>query len=156
MARPKKDLEDVKKRLVASQLKPVKLRVAASVLLHELTRRSRFAVRGDHYIRDLNEAAAEMARIVDVYYLNDQRRLVRIETDEITAGEFIDGGNLLRLPSGTVYKSLTVLRLQAIEAMEAIRESRRAVDAAALERELAREAEPARTPQSAPEDDSTH
>src|SRR5262249_2668827 len=53
MKKRSKDLKEIQSRLLASQSKPVKLRVAASVVHHELTRVGRFTMRGPEYIEAL-------------------------------------------------------------------------------------------------------
>jgi len=130
MRKKRSSQQEIQARLLAAQAKPVKLRVAASVVHNELTRQGRFNLRGPDYIVALNQAAAELANIVDVYHVAGGK-LLRVPADEIAGGEFMDGGNLLRSASGTVYRALSVRRVDVLEGLEALRTSRKALDAAA-------------------------
>src|ERR1051325_10416949 len=111
MKKRRKDLKEIQDRLVASQSKPVRLRVAASVVHNDLTRQSRNSMRGPDYIAALNRAAAALSQVADIYHLNDERRLLRIPEEDLVSGSFEDGGNVLRAPSGKIYKALSVRRI---------------------------------------------
>jgi hypothetical protein len=125
-----KDMAGVQARLITSQAKPVKLRVAASVVLNELTRTGRFTMRGPEYIAALTAAATRLAQVVDVYYVA-KGKLTRIPDDDLVDGRFEDGGNLFRAASGAVFKSLSVRRGDVLEGIEVLRRAQLALDEAA-------------------------
>ena len=129
MKKPK-DMAAVHARLIASQAKPVKLRVAASVVHNELTRTGRFAMRGPEYIAALTAGATRLAQVVDVYYVS-KGKLMRIPDEELADGHFEDGGNLFRAASGAVYKSLSVRRGDVLEGIEVLRRAQEALSEAA-------------------------
>ena len=133
MKKPRKSAAENQARLLASQSKPVKLRVAASVLHNDLTRQGRFSLRGPDYISALTKAAAMLASVVDVYYLAPGRKLLRIPDEELKDGSFEDGGNIFRAASGTLYRSLSVRRIDVMEGLEVLRQTRRTLDQAAAD-----------------------
>jgi hypothetical protein len=126
-----KDMRDLQARLLAAQSKPIKLRIAASVVHHELTRVGRFTIRGPEYINALTRAAKALSQVADIYYVSDERKLLRIPEEDLVAGQFDDGGNLFRCASGRLYKSLTVRRVEVIEGIEVLKKAQASIDAAA-------------------------
>lgn len=131
--RKARDMAEVRARLLASQAKPVKLRVAASVVLSDLTRARRDAMRGPEYLAALTRAATRLAQLADVYCVA-RGKLTRIPDDELVDGVFEDGGNLFRAASGAVYKSLSVRRVDVLEGIEVLRKAQEALDEASASR----------------------
>ena len=130
MPRKRIDPHIARERLLASQAKPVKLRVAASVVHSQLSRTVRFNMRGPEYIAALSDSATALAQIIDIYHVAN-RKLLRIEKEELEGGKFADGGNIFHGASGTVYRALSVRRGEVIHAIEALRSSQQVIQASA-------------------------
>jgi hypothetical protein len=109
----------VQGKLAAARLRPVKLRLAAALLHHELGGDTRSSLRGPEYIRQLCAAAATLAGVLDLYWL-DRTRVVPIAKSQLAQAEFLDGGNVVRTAAGTLYRPLAVRRAEAIAAIEAL------------------------------------
>jgi hypothetical protein len=116
LPRRRVDPSRVHERLAAARAQPVKLRVAACLLHHELGGRSRSSMRGAQYLEEVNAAAAELARIAELYRL-ERGRAVPIPKEELAGAVFLDGGNILRTAAGTLYRPIALLRAEAIEAI---------------------------------------
>jgi len=130
MPRKRIDPRIARERLIASQAKPVKLRVAASVVHSQLSPNARFNMRGPEYIAALTDAATALAQLVDIYYVAN-KKLLRVPKDDLESGKFADGGNVFRAASGTLYRSLSVRRGEVMQAIEALRTSQTAIEASA-------------------------
>ena len=78
-------LTGVQARLAASQLKPAKLRVVACLLHHELGRGDRASMRGPEYMQQLNETAAALSEVADVYRL-DKRGAMSLRGNPFARG----------------------------------------------------------------------
>jgi len=128
--------EEIQAALLASQSKPVKLRVAASLVHSELTRQGRFSLRAPEYIQALTQSAAELAQVVDIYHVMNGK-LLRVPEEELANGSFADGGNLFRAATGQVYKSLSVRRIDVLEGLELLRAAHKAITAATAPQEAA-------------------
>ena len=114
------DMVEVRARLLESQSKPVRLRVAAAAAHQELTQQPRSSMFGPRYIAALTRAATQLAQVVDVYHVV-QGKLLRIPDEVLRSGVFHDGGNLLRTASGEVYRALSVRRIDVMEGLEILR-----------------------------------
>jgi hypothetical protein len=108
--------EDVRAKLAASRDAPVKLRVAASLLHHQRTGRTRSSMRGPDYLAQLNDAARALSEVLDVYHV-EAGRMTLIARETLAGGAMQDGGNILRSADGTLYRCLVVRRAQAIAAL---------------------------------------
>lgn len=128
----RKELQDIRARLLASQAQPVRLRMAASVVHHALTRQARASMRGADYLEALNKAATALAQVADIYCrAGPLGRLLRIPEEELAGGRFEDGGNLFHAATGTVYKALMVRRVDVLAGLEVLRRAQKALETAA-------------------------
>ena len=109
----------VRPKLAVSLDKPVRLRVAASMLHHELGGDARSAMRGPDYLTRLNEAARALSERIEVFRL-DGARMHPISAAEIAAGELLDGGNALRSADGKLHHPLVVRRGEAVAAISTL------------------------------------
>ena len=117
-------LVKVRARSTPSLDKPVRLRVAASMLHHELGGDVRSAMRGPDYLLHLNKAARALSEAIQVFRL-DGSRMHPIEAAELAAGELLDGGNALRRPDGKLHRPLVVRRGDAVSAITALGDRQR-------------------------------
>jgi hypothetical protein len=106
----------VKAALEDSRLRPVTLRVVASMLHHERSGRRRDSMRGPEYLQQLNEAAAALGKVADVYRL-EAGGMLRIPKEELRGAEYLDGGNIVRTAAGALYHPLAMRRAEAIGAI---------------------------------------
>lgn len=123
----KKDLDKVRRQLLDRQSKPVKLRVAASIVHHELTGRDRQSMPAKDYFEAMNETARNLAGVADIYYVNEARRLLRVPGEDLRAGEIANGGDVLRMPNGFVYRELSMRRAEVMDATVALKLAKRAL-----------------------------
>ena len=101
-------------------MKPVKLRVVASMLHHERSGHRRDSMRGPEYIRRLNEAAAALGRVANIYRL-EAGDMLHIPKAELHGAEYLDGGNIVRTTDGALYHPLAMRRAEAIGAITLLR-----------------------------------
>ena len=113
------DLAAVRARIAAAHEKPVRLRIAASMLHHELGGRSRASMRGPDYLARLAEAARALTEVIAVFRLDGARKHA-IEPAEVAAGALLDGGNALRTADGKLHHPLVVRRGDAISAISVL------------------------------------
>jgi hypothetical protein len=123
----KRDLRKVQQDLLARQSKPVKLRVAASIAHHELTGKKREAMLAKEYFDALTAAAAQLAHVADVYHVNEAGRLLRVPTEDLLAGTIANGGDILRMPNGFVYRALSMRRADVMDAISALKSAQAAI-----------------------------
>ena len=102
------------------RMKPVKLRVVASMLHHERSGRRRDSMRGPEYIGRLNEAAAALGRVANIYRL-EAGDMLDIPKEELHGAEYLDGGNIVRTIAGALYHPLAMRRAEAIGAITLLR-----------------------------------
>src|SRR3954462_3505504 len=119
----RKALQEPRAKLHAAQQKPVRLRVAASLLQRNHSGVARSSVRGPDYMRQVEHAAVQLSRVVDLYHVQNGR-LLRVPSEEIAGATFFDGGNLMRSVGGTLYRKLTVRRGDVMNAIEALSKAR--------------------------------
>jgi hypothetical protein len=105
-----------REELARSHLRPVKLRIVASMLHHERSGGRRDSMRGPEYLQRLNEAAAALSAVADIYRV-EGGALVRIPKDELEGAQYLDGGNVLRTAAGALYHPLHMRRAEAIGAI---------------------------------------
>jgi hypothetical protein len=103
--------------------KPVRLRVAASMLHHEMGGDVRSAMRGPDYLLRLNEAARALSEVIEVFRL-DRGGMRAISAADLAAGELLDGGNALRTADGKLHHPLVVRRGDAVAALNTLGDRR--------------------------------
>jgi len=111
------DAAKIQAKLEAARMKPVKLRVAAAILHHQLGGAHRASMLGARYIEALNAHAALLAGIIDVYHLQPRGAMTLLSKEELCGATFIDGGNVLRSVTGVLHHPVAVRRAEAIAAI---------------------------------------
>lgn len=124
------DSKQIRKSLLASQSQPVKMRVAAALVYHQLTGKTREAASVRDYCTALCTTALAISHIVDVCYVNDQGRLLRVPSDDLALGAFEDYGDVYRARSGAVYRGLTMRRVDLMEAIAILAKAHAAIGGA--------------------------
>ena len=114
--RKRVDVPNVRAGLAAAQNKPVRLRIAASMLHHERGGDARSAMRGKDYLARLNEAARALSQVIGVFRL-DGAGMHPIPPADVMAGELLDGGNALRTADGKLHHPVVVRRGDAVSAI---------------------------------------
>jgi hypothetical protein len=125
-----KSPKETQAALLASQSKPVKLRVAAALLHHEITGIERPSGRPDDYLVALNTAAHALSQVSDLYYVNADGRLLRVPGDDLAGGKFEGGGEVLKTASGTLYRSLSMRRVDVIDGIKILKHAHAAIHGA--------------------------
>jgi hypothetical protein len=125
-----KSPKSVQVTLLANQSKPVKLRVAAALLHHEITGVDRAGRRPDDYLVALNTAAHALSQVSDLYYVNPHGRLLRVPSEDVAGGKFEGGGDVLKTVSGTVYRSLSMRRVDVIDGIKILKQAHAAIHGA--------------------------
>lgn len=121
------DQARVRATLRKRQVRPVPMRVAAS-LVHFQLRRG-IAPNDDELDRALNDAALALAQIADVYYENDQGRILRIPDGDLRSGLFYEGAKTFRSSSGHEYRALSMRRIDVMHAIEVLGDANEALRA---------------------------
>jgi hypothetical protein len=100
--------------------KPVPMRVAASLVYHQLNRKldSGGALNGA-----LDTTAFALSQVADVYFLEDGQ-LMPIPRADLAAGAFEESAECYRAASGRVYRSLSMRRGDLMEAITILRRAR--------------------------------
>jgi hypothetical protein len=122
----------VHSRLLAGQANPVKMRVAAALVYHQITGKTRSAASGPEYEAALTDTAIALSQVADIYYVNADGRLTRIPEDEVTLGRFERAGDIYRSHSGRVYRDVLLRRADVMDAVAILRKAREAIDKAQL------------------------
>ena len=73
-------------------------------------------MRGPEYIRRLNEAAAALGRVANIYRL-EAGDMLDIPKEELHGAEYLDGGNIVRTIAGALYHPLAMRRAEAFGAI---------------------------------------
>ncbi len=110
--------------LHASRMKPVKLRIAATLLHHQLGGAHRASMLGAQYIELLNAAAALLSEVADIYGLQPGGAMILLPKEELSGATFLDGGNVVRTAAGVLHHPLAVRRFEAIAAIGQLSEAR--------------------------------
>jgi protein-tyrosine-phosphatase len=118
--------QSVKAALLASQAKPVPMKVAASLAHHVLPGK-----RAQEMPQALNQAAAELSRAGDVYYRTATGRLRRVAPEDLSGGWFEDGAAIFRSADGSTLTSLSMRRGELLDAISTLKQARTALRAAA-------------------------
>ena len=124
MARASKTLEQ---RRLAGQAQPVRMRVAAALAYNHLTGKTRQTATEPEYLVALNSTAMALSQVVDIYYVNDQRKLLRIPGEELALGRFEKAGDIYRTRSGNVYSSIWVRRVDVMDAIAILKVARESI-----------------------------
>jgi len=124
----KKDIHKLRSSLVESQFKPMKMRVAAALVYHNITGKTRTAASGQEYEAALADTAIALSQVADLYYVNGQGRLTRIPEDELMLGRFERAGDNFRTHSGAVYRDVIVRRADVMDAVAILRKARETID----------------------------
>ena len=74
---------------------------------------------GPEYIAKLNAAAAQLGTVLDIFVLDARGAMRLVPREDLAGAEFLDGGNVARAASGTLYP-LAVRCAQAIDAIAAL------------------------------------
>jgi len=136
MNRMRKDHAKIRDELVARQSRPVKLRVVAGMAYRQLTGKNRDAILARDYFLALNEIAAAICQASDLYRVNEAHRLVRVPPEDLAGGRFENGGDVFRTASGELFRSLSMRRIDAIDAIETLVEARAAMAGASRAAEV--------------------
>jgi hypothetical protein len=118
------DTAKIQPKLEAARMKPVKLRVAAAIVHHQLGGAHRASMVGARYIEQLNEAAARLAGVIGIYRLQPRGHMTLLSKEELCGATFIDGGNVLRTAAGALHYPLAVRRFEAIAAIGELTDER--------------------------------
>jgi hypothetical protein len=128
----RKDHRKIREEVVLRQSRPVNLRVVAAMAYHQLGKK-REAIPARDYFLALNDIAWDLCQVGDLYRLNEARRLVRVEAEDLAGGRFENGGDVFISAAGELYRSLSMRRVDAMDAIEALVKARAALAAASRE-----------------------
>jgi hypothetical protein len=124
-----KDLKKLQTKLLAGQAKPVRMRVAAALVYNELTgRNERTSPAG--YLAALDRTALALSQVSDIYYVSGEGRLLRIPSEELALGVFEGGASVYRTRSGNEYGSLSMRRIDVIDAIVILKKASAVIDGA--------------------------
>ena len=124
----RKDIHRLRARLVESQFKPMKMRVAAALVYHHITGKTRTAASGHEYECALADTAIALSQVADIYYVNAQGRLVRIPEEELMLGKFERAGDSYRAHTGQVYQEVMLRRADVMDAVIILRKAGETID----------------------------
>jgi arsenate reductase len=113
-----RDPKSVKAALIASQAKPMPMRVAAALAYHEVHGKL-----PPNTAQALNDMAYALSQVGDVYYLTERQRLRRLAQEDIAAGAFEDSGATLRTGTGRRFTSLSMRRGEILDAIAALKKA---------------------------------
>jgi hypothetical protein len=125
-----KPFESVRTKLIAGQNQPMKMRVAAALVYHQITGQTRSTASGHEYEAALSDTAIALSQVADIYYVNAEGRLLRIPDDELTLGKFERAGDVYRARSGQVYRDVMLRRSDVMDAVVILRKARETIDEA--------------------------
>ena len=123
-----KDIHRLRTRLLESQFKPMKMRVAAALVYHHITGRTRTTASGQEYEAALADTAIALSQVADIFYVNGQGRMTRIPEDELMLGRFERAGDNYRTQSGQVYRDVMLRRADVMDAVIILRKARETID----------------------------
>ena len=115
--------------ILTSQSQPVPLPVAASLVYHHLNRDVGNAAPGHGYGAAICSTALALSQVSDIYHV-EAGKLLRIPSEDLAAGVFEDRGDTYRAASGKTYRSLSMRRVDVMEAMTVLRRAQAAIDGA--------------------------
>ena len=109
---------------------PIKMRVAAALVYHQITGKTRNAASEPDYEVALADTAIALSQVADIFYVNGEGRLARIPEDELALGKFEQSGDVYRARSGQVYRDVTLLRADVMDAVVLLTKAREAIEGA--------------------------
>ena len=115
--------------LLASQSHPVPMGVAASLVYHHLNHDIANLARERRYADALNSTALALSQVSDLYYV-EKGRLLRVPSEELAAGSFEDAGATYRALSGRTYRSISMRRIDVMQAMAILKKASTAIESA--------------------------
>ncbi|HEX2649164.1 MAG TPA: hypothetical protein VHN19_04405 [Burkholderiales bacterium] len=124
----KKDMHRLKRRLVESPFKPMKMRVAAALVYHNITGTTRTTASGQEYEAALADTAIALCQVADVYYTNTEGRLTLIPEDDLMHGRFEHAGDDFHARSGQIYRNIMLRRSEVMDAVVILRKARETID----------------------------
>lgn len=125
----KKPPTKTQRDVLVRQSQPVPMPVACSLVYHHLNRDIGDLALSPGYRPALNSTALALSQVSDVYHV-EGGKLLRIPSEELAGGAFEDSGATYRAASGRVYRSLSMRRIDVMEAMIVLRRARAAIDGA--------------------------
>jgi hypothetical protein len=117
------------RELLVRQSQPVPMQVVCSLVYHQLNRDIGNIGVDRGYSTSLNATALALSQVADIYYI-EQGRLLRVPSEELAGGSFEDSGATYRAASGRVFKSLSMRRIDVMEAMLVLKKARLAIEGA--------------------------
>jgi hypothetical protein len=114
-----RDHKSIKAALLASQAKPVPMRVVASLACHQL--------HGELPLdtaQALNDTAFALGQVGDIYCPAPAGRFRRLPPEHLAGGRFEDGGASFRSSAGVQFHSLSMRRGEILDAIHALRKAR--------------------------------
>lgn len=117
------------RRILRSHSAPVPLAVAASLVYHHLNRNIGNPAGGEAYAAALNSTALALSQLSDIYSLQDGK-LLRIPGEDLAAGRFEGGADRYRTAWGKVYGTLSMRRVDVMQALDVLGKARAAIDRA--------------------------
>lgn len=121
------DQARVRAKLRQRQVRPVAMRIAASLVYFQLRRG--IARNDDELDRAFNDAALALAQLADVYYENHEGRILRIPDRDLRSGLFYEGARTFKSTSGHEYRVLSMRRIDVMHAIEVLGDANEAVKA---------------------------
>jgi hypothetical protein len=105
----------------------MKMRVAAALVYHHITGKTRTIASGPDYETALADTAIALSQVADIYYVNAEGRLLRIPEDELANGKFERAGDIYRARSGQVYRDVMLRRVDVMDAVAILRKARETI-----------------------------
>jgi hypothetical protein len=93
----------------------VPLRVAASLVYHQINRRLGGSIGGA--AADFESTALALGHLADVYYTDSSGKVSKVPRVDLALAEFKDGGDSCYTPGGAWYKSLAIHRNDLMDAI---------------------------------------
>jgi hypothetical protein len=111
-----------------AQSKPVPMRVAASLVYHQLNHGVANLPDRD-FTAAMNSTALALSQVADVYYVR-RGKLLRLPSEELARGAFENSGETYRTPAGNVYRTVCMRRIDVMEAIVILRKARQTIERA--------------------------
>ena len=125
----RKATKKAERDLLLKQVQPVPMPVACSLVYHHLNRDVGNGGPDRNYVSALNATALALCQVADVYHV-EGGKLLRIPGEDLVVGNFEDRGETYRAASGKVYRSLSMRRIDVMDAMSVLRKAHTAIDRA--------------------------
>jgi hypothetical protein len=115
--------------LLAKQSRPVPMAVVCSLVYNQLNHDIGNIGVDRGYVTAMNSTALALSQVADIYYVA-QGRLLRIPSEELASGSFEESGAVYRSSSGREFRSLSMRRIDVMEAMKILKRARAAIETA--------------------------